>query len=172
MNDATSKDYAVVKRFCDYSPVGGTQMHLMKATPDDLIEASNNLSPNDLSDFEAMQPGRNLIAVLTSAFDETTKAIKSNGQVLAIGGHTNGGIWFVTTNIVEGLSVSERFRFYRILKSYLALIKRESPANMTFTNLVSVGNKAHMRLLEVLGATFRADCVMSPAGFPFKQFWL
>lgn len=78
----------------------------------------------------------------------------------------------MTTNVITTLSPGQRFRFYRILKNHLAFIKRESPVDVPFTNLVSVDNKAHMRLLETLGATFQAGCVMSPAGFPFKQFWL
>lgn len=147
-------------------------MQKTKATIADLTKASSNLSSNDLADFHAMQAGRNPIDVITAAHDETTYAIKLGPQVLAVGGHTNGGIWFVTTNVITKLSPGQRFRFYRILKDHLAFIKRESPLDTPFTNLVSVGNKAHVRLLEALGATFQADCVMSPAGFPFKQFWL
>ncbi|WP_335943728.1 phage protein Gp13 family protein [Pseudomonas sp. G166] len=147
-------------------------MQKTKATIADLIKASSNLSSNDLADFHAMQAGRNPVDVITAAHDETTYAIKLGHQVLAVGGHTNGGIWFVTTNVITTLSPGQRFRFYRILKDHLAFIKRESPVDVPFTNLVSIDNKAHMRLLETLGATFQADCVMSPAGFPFKQFWL
>ncbi|KPW95553.1 MULTISPECIES: phage protein Gp13 family protein [Pseudomonas syringae group] len=147
-------------------------MQKMKATFGDLLSASVNLSSGDIADFEAMQTGRNPIDVITGALDETTYAIKLDHNVLAVGGHTNGGIWFVTTNVITTLSPGQRFRFYRILKDHLALIKRESPLDTPFTNVVSVGNKAHVRLLEALGATFQAGCVMSPAGFPFKQFWL
>jgi hypothetical protein len=147
-------------------------MQKAKATINDLLSASVNLSSGDVADFEAMQTGRNPIDVITGALDETTYAIKLGHHVLAVGGHTNGGIWFVTTNVITTLSTGQRFRFYRILKEHLAFIKRESPLDMPFTNVVSVGNKAHIRLLEALGATFQVDCVMSPAGFPFKQFWL
>ncbi|BFT63109.1 phage protein Gp13 family protein [Pseudomonas moorei] len=119
-----------------------------------------------------MQAGRNPLDVFPKAIDETTYAIKFGRQVLAVGGHTNGGIWFVTTNVITKLSTGQRFRFFRILKDHLAFIKRESPLDMSFTNFVSVENKAHIRLLETLGAKFQDDCVMSPAGFPFKQFWL
>ncbi|MBX8511935.1 DUF2833 domain-containing protein [Pseudomonas cichorii] len=147
-------------------------MQKAKATINDLLSASVNLSSGDVADFEAMQTGRNPTDVITGALDETTYAIKLDHQVLAVGGHTNGGIWFVTTNIVATLSTAQRFRFYRILKDHLAFIKREATRDTPFTNLVSVDNKAHIRLLESLGATFQTDCVMSPAGFPFKQFWL
>lgn len=147
-------------------------MQKMKATLADLINASSNLSPNDLADFNAMQAGRNPADVFPKALDATTYAIKLGRQVLAVGGHTNGGIWFVTTNVITTLSTGQRFRFFRTLKDHLAFIKRESPIDMSFTNFVSVENKAHIRLLETLGATFQADCVMSPAGFPFKRFWL
>ncbi|MGE7956336.1 phage protein Gp13 family protein [Pseudomonas sp. NPDC089530] len=147
-------------------------MQKTKATLADLISASNNLSPNDLSDFNAMLAGRNPVDVFPKALDETTHVIKQGNRVLAVGGHAQGGIWFVTTNVVNELSKAERFRFYRMLKSHLVTIKSESSNDIALTNFVSVNNHAHVRLLEALGATFQTGHVMSPAGFPFKQFWL
>ncbi|WP_204902792.1 hypothetical protein, partial [Pseudomonas amygdali] len=79
-------------------------MQKMKATFGDLLSASVNLSSGDIADFEAMQTGRNPIDVITGALDETTYAIKLDHNVLAVGGHTNGGIWFVTTNVITTLS--------------------------------------------------------------------
>lgn len=147
-------------------------MEKIKASLADLMDASENLSPNDLADLNAMQAGRNPADVFCNALDETTHVIKVGGRVLAVGGHRNGGVWFVTTTIVSTLTTAERFRFYRLLKEHLSNIKSEVSADLALTNHVFVENKAHVRLLEALGATFQEGCVMSPAGFPFKQFWL
>ncbi|WP_414889759.1 phage protein Gp13 family protein [Pseudomonas chlororaphis] len=119
-----------------------------------------------------MQAGRNPVDVFSKALDETTHAIKHGSRVLAVGGHAHGGIWFVTTNVVNELSKAKRFRFYRMLKSHLVTIKSESSDDITLTNFVSVNNHAHVRLLEALGAKFQTGHATSPAGFPFKQFWL
>ncbi|TMU78850.1 DUF2833 domain-containing protein [Pseudomonas fluorescens] len=147
-------------------------MYKVKATLADLHEAADDLSAGDLSDFHSMQSDRDPAEVFPKALDETTHAIKSGSRVLAVGGHAQGGIWFVTTNVVTGLSKAERYRFYRILKSHLEDIKRGNSSGVALTNYVAVGNRAHVRLLEALGATFQVDHSISPAGFPFKQFWL
>lgn len=147
-------------------------MEKIKATLADLMEASEHLSPNDRADLNAMQAGRNPADVFCNALDETTHVIKVGGRVLAVGGHRNGGVWFVTTTIVSTLTTAERFRFYRILKEHLTSIKNDFESGLTLTNYVFVGNKAHLRLLETLGATFQRGYVVSPAGYPFKQFWL
>lgn len=153
-------------------PVGVTRIYKVKATLADLHAAALDLSAGDLSDFHSMQSGREPAEVFPKALDETTHAIKFGSRVLAVGGHAQGGIWFVTTNLVTELSKAERYRFYRILKNHLEDIKRGNASGMPLTNFVAVGNYAHVRLLEVLGATFQADYSISPAGFPFKQFWL
>ncbi|WP_439884785.1 phage protein Gp13 family protein [Pseudomonas syringae] len=147
-------------------------MLIIKANLADLVEAANNLSANDLADLNAMKAGRAPADVFCNALDETTQAIKIRGRVLAVGGHLNGGVWFVTTTLVSALPLAERFRFYRMLKNHLSKIKAELPRGMELTNCVSVGNRAHVKLLEKLGATFQDGYVVSPAGFPFKQFWL
>ncbi|WPN56848.1 phage protein Gp13 family protein [Pseudomonas sp. P9_31] len=152
--------------------VGDAQIYKVKATLADLHVAADDLSAGDLSDFHSMQTGRDPAEVFPKAIDETTHAIKFGSRVLAVGGHAGGGIWFVTTNVVTELSKAERYRFYRILKSHLEDIKRGNSSGVALTNYVAVSNRAHVRLLEVLGATFQADHAMSPAGFPFKQFWL
>ncbi|SEJ64524.1 phage protein Gp13 family protein [Pseudomonas sp. NFR16] len=146
-------------------------MQKMKATIQDLHNAAMNLSKGDLADLDAMQAGRSPIEVFAKALDETTYAIKIDGKLLAVGGHSNGGIWFVTTILVGALSVGQKFRFYRILKKHLFAIKNESP-DIQLSNWVSMGNRPHIRLLESLNATFEAGVSLSPSGRPFKKFWL
>ncbi|QNH79695.1 DUF2833 domain-containing protein [Pseudomonas protegens] len=146
-------------------------MFKVKATQGDLLEAAKNLSRGDLKEFHSLQSGRDPLDVFPSYLDETTNVIKSGGVVLAVGGHAKGAIWFVTTNVVDSLSVAERFRFYRILKDHLKSIQTDTKG-LVLTNVVSLENRAHIRLLRSLGATFHSDYVLSPAGFKFRQFWL
>ena len=145
-------------------------MYKVKATATDLLAAANDLSPGDLAEFHSMQSGRDPKKVLVDALDETTRAIKYGSLVLAVGGHANGIIWFVTTNVIGMLTKAERIRFYRILKDHYQSLK--DIQNFQYTNCVSIANHAHIRLLESLGATFSKKHLMSPAGFQFKQFWL
>ncbi|WP_426101482.1 phage protein Gp13 family protein [Pseudomonas sp. PSPC3-3] len=146
-------------------------MYKVKATAADLLAAANDLSPGDLAEFQALHGSQRCpVAVLTEALDDTTHAIKCGALVLAVGGHGNGIIWFVTTNVIGMLSRAERFRFYRILKDHYRSLK--GTQNFQYSNCVSTANHAHIRLLESLGATFAKENSMSPAGFQFKQFWL
>jgi len=147
-------------------------MQKTKATLADLIEASENLSPSDLADFNGMQAGRNPAEVFTKALDETTHVLKSGGHVLAAGGHSEGGIWLITTRHVGELSIAERFKFYRILKTHLAQIKSQAPSDVTLTNYVAVQNHAHVRLLTKLGAVLSDGLFKSPSGLMLKRFWL
>ena len=146
-------------------------MEKVKATSEDLLVAANDLSRGDLEVFHSLQSGRNPLDTFPRYLDETTHVIKSGPGVLAVGGHAHGAVWLVTTNMVEILTKAERFRFYRILKGHLKAI-RDDARYLTLTNVVSVENHPHIRLLESLGATFHKDDVMSPAGFRFRQFWL
>jgi len=161
-----------VGEICANESAKDAQIYKAKASLTDLAVAADDLSAGDLADFHSMQSGRDPSDVFPKALDETTHVIKLDSRVLAVGGHTRGGIWFVTTNLVTELSQAQRYKFYRILKGHLLDIKRENLNRIAFTNFVAVRNSAHVRLLEKLGATFQADQVVSPAGFPFKQFWL
>jgi len=147
-------------------------LYKAKATQKDLYKAAKSLSAGDLADFNAMKMGRDPVDILTKALDETTHVVKFGSRVLAVGGHPKGGVWFVTTEVVNELSKAERFSFYRMLKQHLCEVKQSRPIGESFTNFVSVNNHAHVRLLESLGASFQYGHVLSPAGFPFKQFWL
>lgn len=145
-------------------------MLLRKATLQDLMQAADNLCASDLNEFHSMKSNRDPREVLKDALDEHAQAIVVGSLVLAVGGHTKMGIWFVTTNVVHQLSKAQRLEFYRMLKGNLEWVRHVSPGPKT--NWVSVANTAHIRLLTKLGASFNEDIFMSPAGFAFKQFWL
>lgn len=145
-------------------------MILRKATEQDLIQASGNLSKGDLDEFHMNIPNRDPREVLPMALDETTHAIVIGSMVLAVGGSKLPDIWFVTTTVVDTLTQAERIRFYKILKGHLMDVQGSD--NHWRTNFVSVQNKPHIRLLESLGAQISEQVTMSQAGFSFKQFWL
>lgn len=145
-------------------------MRLIKATEAHLRIAANDLCASDLQEFHCMKAGRDPREVLPAAHDENTQAILLGSLVLAVGGHTSLGIWFVTTNVVHMLTKAERAHFYRLLRENLERVKLRSSSPKT--NWVSVDNHAHIRLLTKLGATFQEGIFMSPAGCAFKQFWI
>lgn len=145
-------------------------MFKRKATLKDLLEAANNLCASDLQEFHCMKAGRFPRAVLGGSLDENTQVIVVGSLVLAVGGHDDHGLWFVTTNVVHQLSAQQRWEFYRILKGHLKWVQHRTQRKLT--NWVSVDNHAHIRLLTKLGASFNEGISMSPAGFAFKQFWL
>jgi len=145
-------------------------MKLIKATEAHLRIAAGDLCTSDLQEFHCMKSGRDPCSVMAEAYDENVRTIVIGSLVLAVGGHSAMGIWFVTTNVLRLLSHAERAQFYRLLKEHLRWIKHYSPAPKT--NWVSVDNQTHIRLLTKLGATFQEGILMSPAGFAFKQFWI
>lgn len=146
-------------------------LRLVQANRSHLIQAALNLSQGDLTEFHCNIAGRDPVDVLPETLDETTHAIMLGSLVLAVGGTPADCIWFVTTRVVDELSVGQRMRFYRMLKDHLADVKRIG-GNKNLSNFVSKDNIGHIRLLESLGATFQPGHTMSPAGFQFKQFWI
>ncbi|QZA71350.1 internal virion protein A [Pseudomonas phage ALEA] len=144
-------------------------MILTQASKRDLEAASADLCKHDLNEFHSHTAGRDPRTVIPTHLDETTMAIKVGSLVLAVGG-SKDCLWFVTTNVVDMLTIGERMRFYRLLKEHLKGLREGG--HKALTNFVSVDNKPHIRLLESLGATFSKGITMSPAGFAFRQFWL
>lgn len=144
-------------------------MIITKAAKQDLYVAANDLCQGDLNEFHSHTAGRDPRDHIPNYLDETTRAIKLGSLVLAVGG-SKDCLWFVTTNVVNMLTKAQRFQFYRLLKGHLEGLRKEGHKSMT--NMVSVDNHAHIRLLNALGATFAREHIMSPAGCRFRQFWL
>ncbi len=145
-------------------------MILVQTQLDMLSEISRTLSSGDLAEFNKMIAGRRVTAVLLGSLNETSMSIIHNGKVLATGG-SNECLWFVTSKYVDSLTPRERLQMLNLLKEHLETCRaRMEPELMS--NLVWEGNAQHIRLLEHLGARFADHTVTSPAGFPFRQFWL
>jgi hypothetical protein len=145
-------------------------MILVQTQLDMLSEISRTLTTGDLAEFHKMIEGRRVTSVLLGSLNETSMSIIHNGKVLATGG-SNECLWFVTSKYVDVLTARERLQMLNLLKDHLETCRaRMAPELMS--NLVWVGNEQHIRLLEHLGARFADHTVTSPAGFPFRQFWL
>lgn len=145
-------------------------MILVPTTLDMLSQISRSLSDGDLSEFHKMIGGRRVTTVLLGSLSETSMSIIHNGKVLATGG-SDGCLWFVTSKDVKTLKPRERLKMLNLLKDHLETCRaRMEPELMS--NRVWEGNELHIRLLEHLGARFADHTVTSPAGFPFRQFWL
>lgn len=145
-------------------------MILVQTQLDMLSEISRTLSSGDLAEFHKMIAGRRVTSVLLGSLNETSMSIIHNGKVLATGG-SNECLWFVTSKYVDSLTPRERIQMLNLLKEHLETCRARMEPEL-LSNLVWEGNEQHIRLLEHLGARFADHSVTSPAGFPFRQFWL
>lgn len=147
-----------------------TTMLIVTSTPDIVGEAAHILAAGDRAEFNKMIAGRDVAVTLLGSLDETSRAIIHDGKILAVGG-SKDCLWFVTTVHVDNLTPAEKLDMLALLKGHLEEVrKRLDPAQMT--NVVWTGNYKHIRLLKHLGAQFAEYETLSPAGFPFRQFWL
>lgn len=145
-------------------------MILTSTTAETLKEAAKYISMTDREEFNKMESGRNLEKTLLGSLGETSMTIIHNGHVLATGGST-GCLWFITTRWVEELTPRERLQMLRLLRGHLAECRGRMPADQ-LSNYVYEHNEPHRRLLDALGARYSEHQTFSPAGYPFRQFWL
>lgn len=130
-------------------------MRLHKANYGHLYQAALYLAPSDREEMDRVKPGRCPVEVLTaSSTDPTIKAITDErGNVLAVGGTPGSCIWFVHTTHAEALSPRDKLRLFRILQSYLKSLTDHHHVHQ-YTNIVSLENWKHIKLLNALGATW------------------
>lgn len=145
-------------------------MNLVQTTLAHLEEAAQFVSAADREEFNKMQTGRDLKATLTKSLGETSMTIILKGRVLATGG-SKECLWFITTQMVDELNPRERVQMLRLLKGHLEYCRSVMPADQ-LSNFVYEHNHQHRRLLDALGARYGFYQEYSPAGFPFRQFWL
>ncbi|WP_087502340.1 phage protein Gp13 family protein [Pseudomonas sp. SID14000] len=130
-------------------------MRLHKANYLHLYQAALNLAPSDREEMDRVKPGRCPIQVLTaSSNDPTAKAVTDErGNVLAVGGTPGTCIWFVHTTHAEALSARDKLRLFWILRDYLKSLTGHLHVH-AYTNIVSLANEKHIKLLNALGATW------------------
>lgn len=152
-------------------------MRIYKANYLHLFMAGLYLAQSDREEMDRLEAGRDPINVLTaSAGDPTVMHISDDsGNVLAVGGHAQGLIWFVHTTHAEALSFKRKLKMLRLLVDHLIRIKREAKAlrpnaEFHFTNIVSVENGPHLKLLRYLGAVWSPE-PSTVNGHEFKQFF-
>lgn len=145
-------------------------MILVPTDPLMLTQMSKIISHGDRMEFNRNRIGADLKATLEGSINETSMSIIHDGNLLATGG-SGTCLWFVTSQFVALLTPTERLQMLELLKGHLEVCRKRQPAH-TLSNYVWEGNKAHIRLLKHLGATFADEPITTPAGFPFYQFWL
>lgn len=136
-------------------------MRIYKANYLHLYRAALDLSESDRQEMERLGPGRDPIDVLTASSDDpTVKHISDDsGNVLAVGGHSDGIIWFVHTERAAKMGPEDKARMLKLLTGHLIDIKRKAyqqrpQDRFHFTNIVTTENTPHIKLLEHLGATW------------------
>lgn len=152
-------------------------MRIHKADYQHLYQAGLHLSDSDRFEMELLGPGRNPVDVLTAVSDDPDVLCISDdlGNVLATGGHASPFLWFVHTERAQRLSAGDKVRMLRLLADHLIKIKREAVEtkpedSFHFTNIVSVNNTAHIKLLKWLGAVWCSE-PHYVNGHEFKQFF-
>lgn len=145
-------------------------MLIVPTTPDMLNEVSRRIALGDREEFNKLQGGRDLQVTLMTSLGETSRTLVHNGRILATGG-SNECLWFVTTRWCEELTPRERVQMVLALRGHLEEVRKVLPPEL-MTNFVYEHNTAHRRLLDALGARYGSYTELSPAGHPFRQFWL
>lgn len=152
-------------------------MNIYKANYLHLFMAGLHLAQSDREEMDRLEAGRDPINVLTASSDDPTAMhiTDPSGKVMAVGGHSKGLIWFVHTTHAEALSFKRKRQMLRLLTDHLIRIKREAltlrPQDaFHFTNIVSVENTAHIKLLKYLGAVWSPE-PFHHNGHEFKQFY-
>lgn len=127
-------------------------MHIRKATIQDVARLV--LSGDDLREFEAYNPYRDLTETLMGHLTESSVVLVNGTDVLAYGGNLGDCVWFLTDHRVNFLSYAEKLEMVECIKEYRDLMLDQYG---TIWNYVWIGNKSHINFLKRLGAKFHDD---------------
>lgn len=142
-------------------------MYIRKATEEDV--RSFEIAINDVNEFCAMNPKRDLASTLVSHLTPSSVVLTDAlGTVFAYGGNQGDSVWFLTSRLVSRLSKSEKREFGNRIAAYRDLMLDQYG---TIWNYVWSGNKSHIRFLKLLGAKFHDEWTVSPVtGERFQLF--
>ncbi|QVV96884.1 core protein [Kosakonia phage Kc166A] len=141
-------------------------MHIRKATLQDVSRIV--ITGDDLMEFEAYNPNRDLTATLISHLTESSVVLINNGSVLAYGGNSGDCVWFLTDDRVNYLTYVEKLCMLEQIKAYRDLMLDQYG---TIWNYVWINNKSHIKFLKRLGAEFHEEWSESPVtGERFQLF--
>lgn len=129
-------------------------MYIRKATAIDAYYISNNLSEHDILEFQASHGTTDRLreTIQSHLSDDTVVIVNSLGEVYAFGGCSpEGGAWFLTSSLVDSMSLKHKVEFMRLIKKYRDLMLER---HEVLYNMVWSGNKPHLKFLKALGATF------------------
>lgn len=147
-------------------------MRIHKANSLHLHLAASDLAQSDREEYLKMVPGGDPEqAIRLVEPDANLHAISdSRGNVLAIGGHGDGIIWFVHTERAERLSHRDKLTMFHLLRNHLVSYVFKD-TDEVLSNIVSIDNHKHIRLLKALGASFERE-VGEWKGSHFIKFYL
>lgn len=141
-------------------------MFIRKATEADL--ESFELSIDDIMEFSANNPNRDLKETLRLHLTESSVVLDVGGTALAYGGNQGDNVWFLTSRLTSRLTRSRKREFARLISEYRDLMLDQYG---TIWNYVWSGNKSHIKFLKLLGAKFHDEWTVSPVtGERFQLF--
>lgn len=131
-------------------------MHIRKATLQDVSRIV--LSGDDLREFAAYNPHRDLMETLVGHLSESSVVLIHGTDVLAYGGNSGDCVWFLTDHRVNFLSYAEKLEMVEHIREYRDLMLDQYG---TIWNYVWWRNKSHIRFLKRLGAKFHDEWTTS-----------
>lgn len=141
-------------------------MHIRKATIQDVSRFMPTVE--DINEFKANNPNRDLMDVLTSHLTESSVVLMDGPNVLAYGGNQGDCVWFLTDHRSLFLTGRQRHEFFEHIVAYRDLMLGQYPV---IWNFVWSGNKSHIKLLKRIGAKFHNEWATSPVtGERFQLF--
>lgn len=93
--------------------------------------------------------------------------VMHEGALLTIGGDTRGCCWFITSELIYCLGLTEKAMFIQLMKMHVEALLKRWPK---LWNYVWSGNELHKKFLKKLGATFTGAGYISVSGERFDYF--
>lgn len=129
-------------------------MFIRETIDNDLEHLSKSITEGDLQELRVFNTEMTVIEALKLSVKSCKCYTISDefGLVYAVGGTNNVGVaWFVTSTNIELLTRSEVREFIRLLKEHRDACLKSLPY---LCNFISSRNTKHIKLLNLLGATF------------------
>lgn len=146
-------------------------MYIKSATQRDL--ETFKIHPEDLAEFNANNPNRNLIEVLKEHIASTNGVAMqwcddNACMPVAIGGNHGDCVWFITSHLVDFMAPQCKREFRKAILEYRNKMLERYPV---LWNYVWTGNNHHIRFLRTIGAEFTDEYITSSiTGETFRLF--
>ncbi|QHJ80091.1 MAG: hypothetical protein [Caudoviricetes sp.] len=144
-------------------------LFIRQMVDNDLVVLSKSITEGDLEELRVFDKEITVIDALELSVENSLCYTVSDdfGTVYAVGGTSSqGAAWFITSNNIELLTHNETCQFISILKQHRDVCLK---THRFLFNCISTKNVKHIRLLKLLGATFRSTDIDGVAFFKITR---